>query len=101
MTPVARHTDPWTSHDAARSLGDLTGIQENILSLFEAFGPMTDQRLVGEYAFRFPVAGPSTIRTRRNELEKLGLVEVAGMDTTEGGRPCRRFRLAQSTLFPA
>lgn len=101
MRPVARRTDPSTSHEAAWSLRDLTDIQLNILALFDDIGPMTDEALVDAYRHRHGAIGPSTVRTRRRELQDLGEVEVSGRSTTKGGRPCQEFRLTQSTLFPA
>ncbi len=98
--PAARWTDPSTSHAAPAGL-DLTDIQANVRDLFASLGPMTDEQLVAAYQARHGSTGPSTIRTRRRELQDAGVVEFHGRSTTEGGRPCQVFRLTQSTLFPA
>ena len=74
----ARHSDPDTSHDAARSLsaGKLRASQKAVLGHFRKFGPMTDTDLVNVY-----VGSPqsrSGLRTRRSELVDRGLVEDTG-----------------------
>jgi len=97
--PSARWTDPATSHEAPAGL-DLTDIQQNIVDVFTDLGELTDEELVARYQGRYGSTGPSTIRTRRRELQDAGIVEVCGRSTTEGGRPCQVFRLTQSTLFP-
>jgi hypothetical protein len=74
----ARHGDPHTSHDVARSLsvGKLRDSQKAILSHFREYGPMTDTDLMQVY-----VGAPqsrSGLRTRRRELVDRGLIEDTG-----------------------
>ena len=74
----ARHSDPRTSHDAARSLspGKLRDSQKAVLAHFRKLGPMTDTDLVNVY-----VGSPqsrSGLRTRRRELTDRGLIEDTG-----------------------
>ena len=75
---VARRTDPATSHQAAWSLRDLSA-----------------------YEAAHGAVAPSTVRTRRRELQDIGAIEVVGRSTTRGGRPCQVFRAAPSTASQA
>jgi hypothetical protein len=80
----ARSTDPVTSHDAAASVSDLRGSQQDVLRAFPPlpFG-ITDEELVAKYR-RMQGEGvvrlqsESGIRTRRAELVKKGLVVDSG-----------------------
>lgn len=97
MSPVARRTDPATSHLAAQSLGDLSGLQRTILEIYVAHGSLTDERLIDLYLSESTrPAGPSTIRTRRRELQNAGWVTPSGTGKTRGGRSCQIFSLAQA-----
>lgn len=71
---VARDSDPLTSWDAARSLGELTQRQADVLAELRAWGPMTDERLVTLVRDQ----SPSGVRTRRSELVAAGLVVDSG-----------------------
>ena len=78
----ARATDPATSHEAAARTRDLSGTKQGIL-YFLGRRPMIDEELEAAYLagwerFGFPLATRQSIRSRRNELVKLGLVEAAG-----------------------
>jgi len=78
----ARNTDPQTSHDAADSVRDISKTQQAILDVLINV-PMCDERLVSYWEFwqeDFPKATPQSIRSRRAELVKMGLVEYAGYD---------------------
>ena len=78
----ARKTDPFTSHLAAESIKDVTPVQSRILSLFDAFGDMTDEELIYEYAKAFNLQWPSadsSIRSRRKELVNMGLLTPTSM----------------------
>lgn len=94
----ARQSDPDTSHEAAASVGNLTGRQGAILRFLEnnlekmmAMGNLrkshfTDFTLVQAYQERFktmidgyPNQSDSGIRTRRKELVERGLIEDSGM----------------------
>jgi len=74
----ARHSDPHTSHDAARSLSPdkLRDSQKAVLGHFRKFGPMTDTDLVNMYVG--PPQSRSGLRTRRSELAGRGLIEDTG-----------------------
>lgn len=88
----ARHDHPDTSHEAAASVGPLNESQQAVLGLFELFGPMHDELLIVRYPRR--VAGPhqtdQSIRSRRKELERAGLVTWTGdYAKTRSGRRSR------------
>jgi hypothetical protein len=79
--PQARRTDPQTSHDAARSVKDVSKTKQAILSLLRKH--QTDMQLVANYTKlvrqnKAPRASESGIRSRRAELVKLGLVKDTG-----------------------
>ena len=81
--PKARTSDPDTSHAAARSLGHMTERRQAVWAVLAEHGPLTDESLVAIYD-QFaednlvPPQSPSGIRTRRNELTKLGLAIDSG-----------------------
>lgn len=79
--PIARKTDPETSHAAAASLSaeGLSKLQEEILRTLRA-APMTDSDLCESIAARFQDCSwsESGIRTRRKELVALGKVRDSG-----------------------
>lgn len=85
MTPTdrarARKTDPYTSHVAAAvATRSLPTIRAAVLAILEEAGePMTHDELIAAYGRavmngRARRTGPSSIRTRCNELEKAQLV---------------------------
>ena len=96
---VARATDPLTSHEAAWSITDLSDLQTRVLDLLvDAQIALTDEQLVDLYEDRFGQVSPSTVRTRRRELEDMGaVVAVDTAGRTKGGRSCQRFQPAQWT----
>ena len=78
---AARRTDPETSHEAAESIRDLTERQWAVLASLDSHGEMADHVLVEYYGFRVPGVveqSPQSIRSRRAELVKAGLVEHTG-----------------------
>lgn len=90
--PKARTSDPGTSHAAADSLGQLTERRQAVWAILAEHGPLTDESLVAIYD-QFaednvvPPQSPSGIRTRRNELTKLGLaIDTGQRGTTVSGR---------------
>ena len=93
---VARRTDPETSREAADSLGDLTDLQVRVLNLLDTIGAATDEALVDAYEARFGQVSPSTVRTRRRELEDIGAVEAVAYGQTKGGHRCRVYRAKPS-----
>lgn len=83
-TAIARSTDPQTSHDAAGTVGHISETQAAIMVLLRET-PMCDERLIAEYRVwekleRFPRASDQSIRSRRAELVRYGLVAYAGFD---------------------
>ena len=97
MTPVARRTDPSTSHEAAWSLRDLNELQGRVLALLNRLQDATDEGLVDAYEADYGPGSPATVRTRRRELQDIGAIVVVGRSHTRGGRPCQVFRAAPST----
>ena len=88
----ARNTDPETSHEAAESISQLTERQLAVLETLHYQGPMADHVLVAA----FPLQGfvvmqsPQSIRSRRAELVRGGLVEhTGGYVQTVSGRRAR------------
>jgi hypothetical protein len=83
-TPVARRTDPITSHVAAESVKGLRDSQLALYDLFRRKGPMTNERAREEYDEEYlrnltlPRQSESGLRTRRKELERLGWIEDTG-----------------------
>jgi hypothetical protein len=89
--PNARKTDPYTSHEAAESVVEVTETQLAIYGLLKK--PMNDQNLITEYgklvlSRKAPLASESGIRSRRAELVELELVERKGESKTWSGRKC-------------
>jgi hypothetical protein len=84
-----RITDPYTSHEAAESVQNITETQKAILDIL--WKPMTDELLIQLYQTKMeyllvPMASQSGIRSRRNELVELGFLEAKGSDFTLFGR---------------
>jgi len=91
----ARRTDPATSHAAAASVHDITKTQAYIL---RALGqPRTDAEMIVAYRkFKMaPLASESGLRTRREELARLRLVEVVGEKKLDSGRMGRVWKIAK------
>lgn len=89
----ARLQDPVTSHEAADSVANVTEVQATILDILREKA-MSDEYLVVEYQTRVyrADAKPATeqsIRSRRAELARLGLLSVAGFTVTLSGRRAR------------
>jgi hypothetical protein len=82
----ARNTDPHTSHMAASSITSdhLSETQAAIMVILRQ-SPMCDEKLVEQFHIweqlgRFPKASDQSIRSRRAELVRMGMVEYAGFD---------------------
>jgi hypothetical protein len=78
-----------TSHDARRSLPELSHRQAAVLSVLGEIGPSTDEHLVAVYRScrDLPQQSPSGIRTRRKELADADLVVDTGRrERTLAGR---------------
>lgn len=90
LEPKARHTDPQTSKDAARSVRDLTNKQIAVHSVLKGMGPLTDVALIRHYHRIYGATIPqsdSGIRTRRSELVAKGLVkDTQKTATLDSGR---------------
>lgn len=89
--PNARKSDPYTSHEAAESVVEVTETQWAIYNLLKK--RMTDQDLIGAYRAlvslgKAPMASESGIRSRRAELVELELVQAKGESKTWSGRKC-------------
>jgi hypothetical protein len=89
----ARVMDPITSHEAADSVKDVSVVQATILGIIGG-DSMHDERLVVEYQklVRSGIAKPATeqsIRSRRAELGRIGLLSVVGFTVTSSGRRAR------------
>lgn len=81
-TPVARLTDPATSHHAAQSVrvSDLPAVKQTIITLFAVRGAMTDEELwtVWQERIHTTPISPSGLRTRRRELADAGWLRDSG-----------------------
>jgi hypothetical protein len=94
----ARRTDPETSWEAARSVANIRDTQWIIWRTLIEAGPKTDGDLFPlilenhQKKFDKPISS-SGARTRRHELQIIGLVEFTGdFGKTDGGRPTRIWR---------
>lgn len=75
--PFARITDPETSHEAARSVTNVTPLKTEILKALTS--PMTDPELLIQISYRSSlVVTASGVRSRRAELVQAGLVKDTG-----------------------
>lgn len=87
-----RRGDPWTSHEAARTLtiDKLRESQRAVYDLFAIFGPMHHEAAVATYDsvrrdHLWPPQSDSGIRTRTNELVRAGLLRNSGRYVVVGG----------------
>lgn len=94
--PVARTTDPGTSHIAARIAG--RKVRESQLRVLEALaaGPMTDEEM--QLALMVPMS-LSGSRTRRKELTRTGMVAATGRTRpTALGNPSNVWQITEYGL---
>jgi hypothetical protein len=82
IQPVARRSDPATSHAAAASV-DLRDSHRAVADCFDAYVELTDEELLRVYRARqvghvYPAQSDSGLRTRRRELVDLGVLENSG-----------------------
>lgn len=86
--PVARQSDPDTSHAAAESItkDSITEAQIGILILLCEFGPATDEEIALHWfkEGRGKISA-SGLRTRRHELHLKGYVKADGYATLASG----------------
>ena len=96
LPPASRRDDPLTSKIAGnkfatrRKDGKLSKLQEQVLAAFRVNGAMTDETLENLPCFKFRQPRPlahTTVRCRRGELYKLGLVVEYGLMTNSNGSP--------------
>lgn len=76
---VARGTDPETSWDAAAGIANLRESQAKVYVVLAEIEPATDEEIYDAMMDRRIGISESGCRTRRKELEDLGLVEFAEM----------------------
>jgi hypothetical protein len=90
--PRARRDDPETSQRAAASIpiGRVSELQEPILGILCVEGPHTDEALIARFRELWPErrATDQSIRSRRSELCRRGLVRATGRHgiTANGGK---------------
>ena len=78
-SPVARNTDPDTSHEAAASVRN-PGLDREKVYAALGEGPMTDEEILERcHAHYATTISPSGARTRRAELVKEGRVADSGV----------------------
>lgn len=86
MTPIARDSDPLTSHTAAASVHVARG-HRIVLIVLKEEGPMCDQKLLAAVRSRGIKLSDSGLRTRRSELVTMGFVRDTGrLDILPTGR---------------
>jgi len=96
LIPVARTTDPGTSHIAAGIAG--RKVRESQMRVLEALaaGPMTDEEM--QVALMVPMS-PSGSRTRRKELTRMGMVAATGRTRpTALGNPSHVWQITEYGL---
>lgn len=77
MEDVARHNDPATSHDAGAIASNLAvRLQREVYDAFKQYGEMTDHDL--NILFESRNYAESTVRKRRSELSRQGLIVNTG-----------------------
>jgi len=98
FTPVARKTDPSTSHEAADSV--YRPSQTAIAVFFALYGKqLTDEELFHQFEGHaheelHPYASPQSVRSRRAELADAGIIVWSGeYGTTRFGRKCRVWKV--------
>lgn len=80
----ARSSDPVTSFEAADSVVDVTLVQARIFGIVQRFGPVDDHEIAWHYGHEavkndWVVPSPSSLRTRRRELEDQNHIEFSGV----------------------
>ncbi|GAB2519801.1 hypothetical protein [Paramicrobacterium agarici] len=99
-TAHARASDPETSHEAAESVTNLTEVQHLIGVILEDEAPhhplgMSDEQIEAAYRQRFGLKPSSqSLRSRRKELVRKGLVVFTGFHWKPEGRRTRSRRWA-------
>ena len=101
----ARSTDPQTSFDAARSVGDTTPKQLAVLRLFNTAGDpdrrLSDEQVAEAYPKQAvsPQQSASGLRTRRGECVTKGLLKNSGwIGKTSAGRKTIKWSITEAGL---
>jgi hypothetical protein len=83
---MARLTDPWTSHEAQKSVQVTPQKIDGVLRILTT--PMTDEQMIEAYEkAQLPWASPSGLRTLRVDLHRKGFIEDTGVVAkTRSGR---------------
>lgn len=96
---VARGMDPETAHAAAASVEDLTEKQLEVYGLLLGNGPLTHQQMIEKAEEQGVRQSTSGIRTRCEELVRIGLVEDSGeRGMTKSNRETIVWQIAQNTV---
>lgn len=92
---LARPTDPETSHEAAAAVANASQVQRAVLEILASVGPVTDEQIIRRYRTLFGWdATDQSIRSRRAELVRVGLVEFAEIyGLSQTGRRSREWTL--------
>lgn len=87
FTPLARNSDPETSHQAGRSMELIIGNQhQKIISTLERGIPFAAEQIEKIIGF--------SVWRRMNELEKAGIIEKTGeQHKNNSGRMANKYRL--------
>lgn len=99
---VAKRNDPATSHEAARSMTKekLTELKVQVLDIVCENGPISQEHAHELYVQRHGPAAYSSVRTRFNELQRLGYLKLVDRDgRTKGGRACNRYIGSQAPVW--
>ena len=99
---VAKRNDPDTSHEAARSMTKekLTELKVRVLNIVCKDGPISQGHAHELYVQRHGPAAYSSVRTRFNELERLGYLKLVDREgKTVGGRACNRYIGSQTPCW--
>ena len=94
--------DPDTSHEAARSMTKekLTELKVRVLNIVCKDGPISQGHAHELYVQRHGPAAYSSVRTRFNELERLGYLKLVDREgKTVGGRACNRYIGSQTPCW--
>lgn len=91
-TPLARPSDPQTSHDAVPARAKREEQKRAILLLLSECGPMTDHELTWQYTKQrarrnWPATQNDSVRKRRAELKNDGRVVDTGRVSGFAGSP--------------
>lgn len=96
----ARHGDPQVSHEAADTV-DVKRDRYAVLLILYFLGEARDSD-IERNAWRTEHGTPQSLRSRRAELMRAGLIEVSDDHAvSDSGRRCRMFRLTRAGIEAA